>query len=456
MTRFGSLLRVARAEGWGGTVARARDRLAERAWRSTFVQRSDRLDAEVGAWPVLLVGSAPPAARFGGVQAQLASRLVAAADPWALLHPEPGGYRLAATSGERRSALRRAAPPLVPGALDDAPFAAAVEWALAQTGAGAVQIEGAADLPLRTVLAVARHVPLVLAVHDFTLFCVRAHLFALPDDRFCGWCRDAERCRRCLRADGAGFDVEYLAERREVAAALLEAARAVIFPSNFVRDRYAELFPSRPSAVRAVIAPAAPVGPFPRWWPRADGERGCVAFAGTALGHKGAAVFEGLVAALRAVPSPPRFSAYGGGDPTILNRWRRLGIAVHGYYGAGTLPARLARDGVDVVVLPSVVPESYGLILSECRRAGVPVVAFDFGAIADRVRAHGDGRLVPIAEGAAGLARAVADVLCARRATPKRAVATRADDDGGAEVRRAVAEWAALHRALGLDGAQPA
>lgn len=456
MNRVLWLARLLRAEGLAGVTARARDRADERAWRRSFPLRADGRAGPRGDVPVLLVSSAAPAVRLGGVQAQLGSRLAVMEVPWALLHPEAGRYRLIAQSGARRSAWHRAATAPPPrAALDDEEFEAAVRWALALTGARAVQVEGTADLPLATILRLARALPVVLAVHDFSLFCVRAHLLEQPVARFCGWCRDADRCTRCLRADGEGVDAEGLAERRSIAAALLEAAAAVIFPSEFLRTCYAELHPPVAAVPRAVIAPAPPVGPpVPsRWSRRSAGDGPHVAFVGAAQAHKGAGLFESMVCALRAVAASARFGAYGGGDPATLVRWRRLGIVVHGYYRAGTLPARLVRDEVDVVVLPSVVPESYGLVLSECRRAGVPVVAFDRGAIAERVRAGGGGRLVPCPRGADGLAEAVASLLVDQETANRHARSAAFGDHPvapDADARDAVAAWDALHRSLGL------
>jgi len=99
-----------------------------------------------------------------------------------------------------------------------------------------------------------------------------------------------------------------------------------------------------------------------------------------------------------------RWSAYGGGDPELLARLRRLPVRVRGYYRSGTLPRLLRRDGVDLALLLSIVPESYNLVLDECAAAGVPVVAFDLGAVGERLRS---GQLVPLAEGAEGIVRAM-------------------------------------------------
>ena len=72
---------------------------------------------------------------------------------------------------------------------------------------------------------------------------------------------------------------------------------------------------------------------------------------------------------------------------------------------------RLREERVDLALLLSVWPETFSLTLSECRAAGVPVLAFEHGAIADRVHAEGGGVLVPLEEGAAGVDGALRRLL---------------------------------------------
>ena len=203
-------------------------------------------------------------------------------------------------------------------------------------------------------------------------------------------------------------------ERRAIARELLLAAAAVVYPSGFLRDRHLELFPGLPLDRQRVIEPAGP--------PRreaAEGREGPVrhvAYIGQVQPHKGALVFEEVVRQLPPETHPDlRFSAYGGGDAALLHRLRRLPrVRVHGYYRSGSLVDRLRRDRVDLALLLSIVPESYSLALSECLAAGVPVVAFDHGAIAERVRRHGGGLLAPPETGAAGIAPLVAALLDGR------------------------------------------
>jgi Glycosyl transferases group 1 len=453
--------RVMRAEGVAAVLDRFHDRRAEARRRRSF--RPAAAPPPGFACAVLNLAAAAPAPRLGGVQAQLLWRLEAEAArrPVALLYPEqPGGgsgYRLELQSGRGRWALRL--PPVPPAAgsgeaagaasppppaagsglgglaPDDPGLERAVAWAAGHCGATLLQVEGLAGMPLGSLLRLREGgLRLALAIHDFAAFCPRPHLLeslAPPaPPRFCHYSRDAARCARCLGRGAAGLAPGFQERRRELARRLLAAAAAIVYPSSFLARTHDELFGGAGGAGGAagrVIAPAGSPTLFrahsarprrPQGAPRSPHH---IAWVGAVQPHKGALVFEAAVRRLVAGGRHLRLSAYGGGDAEILTRWRRLpGLRVRGYYRAGSLPARLRRDGVDLALLLSVVPESYGLALDECAAAAVPVVAFDHGAVAERIAAAGSGLLLaaavaddPEAAGAA-LALVLADLLDGR------------------------------------------
>ena len=135
-----------------------------------------------------------------------------------------------------------------------------------------------------------------------------------------------------------------------------------------------------------------------------------IAFTGAVHAHKGSLVFEEAVRILeRSHPGRFEWHAFGGGDRPTLLRWRSIPrMKVHGYYRAEDLPARLTAAKIDLAVVPSIWPETHCLVLDECSSVGVPVLAFDLGAIAARVRELDLGILVPPEAGAPGLAAAIA------------------------------------------------
>jgi glycosyltransferase involved in cell wall biosynthesis len=263
---------------------------------------------------------------------------------------------------------------------------------------------------------------------------------------------DPTRCAACLRQD-LQVAIGWQEERRALSRRLLAVASAIVHPSDFLRRQTLELFSEHDPGRHHVITPpfrrshletavALPAHP-PRH----------VAFAGSVQLHKGALVFEEVVR--RLAPSYPtvRWSAFGGGDATTLQRLRKLPrparVAVRGFYRPGTLPYRLRRAGVDLVLLPSIWPETYSLALEECATAGVPVLAFDLGAPADRIREQGGGLLVSLEGGAAAMAELLGEILAGRTPLPAPRAAI-PSPPGGAEGTRAAADWLDLYRRLGL------
>lgn len=266
--------------------------------------------------------------------------------------------------------------------------AATFEERVRASGARAIHVEGTHDVPVDALLRlIDAGVRVVVSVHDFTLM----------DDR--------ERARQLLRR-----------------------AEAVIFPSRFLADEYRQLadFPAE------VIEPGVP--PV---HPPLRAQRRAIAYAGAVKPHKGAQLLGEIV------PDVP-CHVFGGGDADLLRDLRRRGtFVVHGYYRAGELPSLLAAHGIGLVVLPSLVPESYSLTLSEVWQAGAVAAAFEHGAIAQRIREHGGGVLAPLAAGAAGL-RAIVEqwTRSSIDAVPPTLIVTPAD---------AALAHIALYARLGLD-----
>ncbi len=99
---------------------------------------------------------------------------------------------------------------------------------------------------------------------------------------------------------------------------------------------------------------------------------------------------------------------YGNGESQHFRLLRNCpGIRIRGYYRTGMLPSLLVRDQVSVTVLSSIWPEAYALVVDECLSVGVQVIAFDHGAVADRLKEWNVGDLVPLRKGANGLADSI-------------------------------------------------
>lgn len=439
--------RVLRTEGLRAAADRAADRLAE-------ARRSRSFSPAPPGWrpaapvPVLHLAATPPAPRLGGLQAQLLARLTAEArqGPVALLYPTSRGWRLEVeAAGERRAVAFPGSPPS-PVDLENAAFEGAARAAAGLIGARAIHAEGLAGLPLASLRRLrSPDLRLILSLHDFAAFCPRPHLLEQPTLQFCGYCQDLERCGRCLSRSWP-VDGVFQEARRETAAALLAEADALIFASTFLLRAHRDLFPALPPERSRVIAPAVDAGPpLPPRSSRPPRSLRHVALVGGVQAHKGALVFAEVVRRLEG--SGLRWTAYGGGDAALLKLLRSLsGVRVRGYFRQDSLARLLRSDSVDLALLLSIVPESYSLALGECVRAGVPVLAFDLGALGERVPDLDAGRLVPPGAGAEGISTELGTILQEGRvpAVPPE-VATRIPDAAAA-----AAAHREVYRELGL------
>lgn len=412
--RLALAARLLRAEGPRALVDRWRDRRLDARRARRFAPAGSTAPVPTGARSATLwVLPFPLQRRSGGAAIQLLVRLEerATTEPVALVQRLPGRWRceLWGRGVARPLAREWPAETTLPPLVDASPLPILQE-AARWVGASHLHFESLVALPLTLPLAAQeRGLTFGLSAHDFALFCPRPHLLEEPSGRFCDFSTDPARCARCLAVSWA-LPEGFQAERRAVAARLLAAAQAIELPSEFMRRQHLRLFPAIDPTRTCVLPPrslAEPAAAPPRPLRRPP-ER--IAFAGAVHRHKGALELESVVRQL-AEQRPEAFEwhVFGGGDPVLLRRLRRLPrTRVHGYYRAGSLPQRLRAAQIDLVLLPSIWPEAHCLVLDECAAAGVPAVAFDLGALGERIRAGGLGQVVDPGAGAAGLAAAIA------------------------------------------------
>lgn len=408
--RLDLLLPLLRHEGWRSVCRRLNDRHRE-WWRGRSFRGVAEGDEATLRTPVLHLLATPPWGRLGGVQLDVRRRIATSDIPFALAYPLPGSpetLRCEWTSAERHHVWSVTSSP-TPGS---PPLVAAVRHLVNRVEARLLHVENPHGFDLDGLSELAARGPTVLSVHDFSLFCRRPHLLDSQVLEFCDYCRDDRRCARCLGTRG---DPGQASHRRR-AADLLGRVGRVVFPSEFLLRAHVRLFPDLDPGQCRVLPPGLPTQPVASpigvRRPRLD-HRVPIALLGGLKPHKGSRVVAELLQLVAARgPGDWAFEALGSGDPEEYRRLADLpSLRIHGFYQPGSLPTQLCVLGCRAAVIPSIVPETYCLALDECVAAGVPVVAFDLGALAERIPNLGAGRVVPRTDGAAGLRKALGELL---------------------------------------------
>lgn len=255
--------------------------------------------------------------------------------------------------------------------------------------------------PLSAMVAVSgAGIPYTVFGHDFFPICPKWFLVD-RDGEFCALPDDVDTCRGCLAGEApsafralygeAGFDRSVWC--RKAGEFLAGAAGIVCFSADsaaLFRRAYPDLAQLR------VVEHAIPGAERFVWKQRVfPGGTLNVAVVGTIDQFKGIDILRDLVEspAFGALPVTltviGETTLYPPNHSSAEDRFR-----VVGPYRREELPALLERYGTHAVLVPSVCPETFSYVTSEALLLGYPVICFDLGAPAERVRKYGCGAIV--------------------------------------------------------------
>jgi glycosyltransferase involved in cell wall biosynthesis len=359
---------------------------------------------------LLLCDGRPDPRALGGVQVHVAALARWAPPPVKVLtaHVE-GGNRLV-VEGWRPSRHTVAEVPFTRATLDpteeDPALRRALEVAVAAAGANVLHVH-TPGLGPRTVASAADRlgVPLVVTLHEHALVCEEYRLLELGH-RFCDIPEDLRRCDRCL-ATTHGRPSGFISRWRSAMAVLADRADAVIVPSRSALELSARVHPvlrAKATLLPWGVPPAADQC-IPGLDPRQPLRIGGV---GVLAPVKGTELLTTLVEATAHLHV--EWHWFGATEGKRLRAPRgQPKVRLHGAYARERLARELNRARIDVVLLPSIAPETFSLTLSEVLAAGLPVIASDLGALGERVDAAGAGWTVDVHD--AGHLAAVLETL---------------------------------------------
>jgi GT2 family glycosyltransferase len=248
--------------------------------------------------------------------------------------------------------------------------------------------------PSITDLCLSRSQPIDVWLHDYAWFCPRIALIG-PERTLCGE-PPVETCRRCVAEQGTLLGHELGVDAViAISARLFAGARRTIAASADAARRLERHFPDLSVEVEPWEGPVVPM-PQPRPARLATSESPLVVAIPGAIGpEKGV---ELLIACARDAARrglPIRFVVVGhtSDDDRLLVAGP---IFVTGPYDRDEAEFLLRAQQADFAFLPAIWPETWSYALTECWRADLMVMAFDVGAQAERIRAHGGGQLLPL------------------------------------------------------------
>jgi glycosyltransferase involved in cell wall biosynthesis len=238
--------------------------------------------------------------------------------------------------------------------------------------------------------------PTILTSHDYRTICPASLLFHKRTQEVCSrhaglGCFATTVVKHCLtpRPQYAAY---FYHRTRWIMRHASRFAR-VVTPSRSVKDRLMRAgFAEHRVEVLPYFCPLPPTSQ-PRPLPAAT----TITFMGRIAGYKGYAYF---IAALGRLPDRIRGLMVGNFTPSNERHVREL-AREHGCEGRLELRPWASRDAISevldattVLIFPSVLPETLGIVGLEAFSRGVPVVASDIGGVREWLTDRVNGRLV--------------------------------------------------------------
>jgi len=245
-------------------------------------------------------------------------------------------------------------------------------------------------LQLLQKLTLNGRIPTYYYLHDYYSVCPS---FTLLNSKgaFCG-VPGPETCSACLKAHNDPFvisqGVESILVWRREWEQFFSSVKVIRFFSHSSRELFARAFPTiedKKCIVEPHLAPEITKRPL------RPSSTLTIAVVGTIHAAKGSLRVRALCDYIAEHNLPARIVVVGSIDQDLPYEF----VTTTGPYAARDLPRILATHGANVAFFSSVWPETFSFVVSELQAIGMPVVAFDLGAPAERI-GEGSGKLVPL------------------------------------------------------------
>jgi len=222
-------------------------------------------------------------------------------------------------------------------------------------------------------------IPYVMTLTDFFLICPKV-ILAPNNNTLCSGPDNGKACRELC----GEFSENFISNRLKTAREILENAKQVISPSNFV----AKIFSKEMSNIDIqIIGHGIRYSHILQKNTKYQKEVKLVfGYAGTLAFHKGVHI---LIQAFTGIDNVNvELRIYGTGDERYVKMLMKMAgddqrIKFCGTFSSEQIGEVLAQ--VDVVVIPSICYESYSLILHEAFASNVPVLASGLGGTLEKI-----------------------------------------------------------------------
>ena len=225
----------------------------------------------------------------------------------------------------------------------------------------------------------------IITLHDLYMICPSVNM--LYEDVFCEY-NPKKDCAKCLK-EKYGVNSDILNNWQNTCYNVLKKFDKIIVPSEDTKRHYKKMYNDLRIEVVEHGVDVINVTQKER------GEKTTfdIAFVGAMAAHKGSNILKQLI---KTSGNPIlKFHLLGKANDEELEK-NHSNYRNHGPYARGELSQLLVDNHIDLVCILAPWPETYSYTLTETYMAKVPVLAFDIGAVGDRIKKDKQGWVLPV------------------------------------------------------------
>jgi len=229
-----------------------------------------------------------------------------------------------------------------------------------------------------------------IATHDYFMICPN-YMLLNPNNRFCNIPENIEECVSCLKSSSLEWrtlvdsDLDIISWRANFKR-LLDLADRIICFSNSSKDillkAYGELELSKIDIIPHQVEPLREVNPREH-----NSSYIRVGILGAVNEAKGAGVIEELLKRIDRDNLNIKITLIGDTSKAISSK----NFKITGRYERDNLPQIVEDEEIDIFLIPSICPETFSYTTNEIIMMGMPLMVFNVGAPAERVREYSRG-----------------------------------------------------------------
>lgn len=225
-------------------------------------------------------------------------------------------------------------------------------------------------------------------LHDYLPICPRINMV----DGSGGFCGEAPvgKCQKALKRNPPEYGKLDIVEWRNNYLEFLKGARMVLAPNEDPARRLKRYFPG----LNVVVKPHAEVEQSPLRPPKKTGSNIRIGVLGAVSPIKGLDVLRACARHARARKLNMEFVIIG--YTSNDRKSRKAGLLITGSYTNAEVMNIIEEQDLDALFFSAVWPETYSYTLDIALRSGLPIMAFDLGAIAARLKGRKNSKLFPL------------------------------------------------------------